>query len=451
MTEMAAHITSDFRRATLRELVDCVRSINNHVFDLPKMTVSGKKEEVINRMTKFVSSILNTNKETSIVTLVTVINKSFSKKIHWRFENGTLSTSQTAFVKQPKMTIVQHVSFKKNPFFAPTLQLTQFQHVPISSDRSSKFLHFAFTEEHRHMLTTPSPVDGLPLYQLRFYCCKANGADGKEVLVEFPNVCEIRMNGNVIGGNALRGIKNKPGTVNPPDLTVMVRKGGLNSIEFVYFNTHEAYLCALYLVQRTPTATLIQSMVERELSKEAVLKRLQEKQQEDEVVLESETLSTKCPLAFSRITVPIRSIHCNHLQCFDANTFLSMNEQTPTWSCPVCYKKITNCDDLVQDGYFQEMLDNTPRHIENVKVEPDGHITVVDERTPSESSDGSDSEEQSSEVKEDVVELLDDDEEESGNNDTNRTIPHNRPFVEEPLPKKQKTDVIDLTLSDDDD
>ena len=38
----------------------------------------------------------------------------------------------------------------------------------------------------------------------------------------------------------------------------------------------------------------------------------------------------------TRMQVPIRTATCDHLQCFDAITFLMMNERKPTWMCPVC-------------------------------------------------------------------------------------------------------------------
>jgi len=37
-----------------------------------------------------------------------------------------------------------------------------------------------------------------------------------------------------------------------------------------------------------------------------------------------------------RMKVPCRSVTCDHLQCFDAMTYLRMNEKKPTWFCPVC-------------------------------------------------------------------------------------------------------------------
>ena len=43
-----------------------------------------------------------------------------------------------------------------------------------------------------------------------------------------------------------------------------------------------------------------------------------------------------CQLGKMRMTVPCRASTCNHLQCYDAATYLMMNEKKPTWMCPVC-------------------------------------------------------------------------------------------------------------------
>ena len=37
-----------------------------------------------------------------------------------------------------------------------------------------------------------------------------------------------------------------------------------------------------------------------------------------------------------RMQLPCRAGTCSHLQCFDATTFLMMNEKKATWTCPVC-------------------------------------------------------------------------------------------------------------------
>lgn len=144
-----------------------------------------------------------------------------------------------------------------------------------------------------------------------------------------------------------------------------------------------------------------------------------------------------------------------------------MNEQTPTWSCPVCYRRIENWEDLIVDEYFTEMLLNTPKHIASVRVEPTGHITIIDENP--DLADESDEEEEPTppplvKKEPEITILLDDDdddeEEEEQNSNNSRqndsNIPQTRanPDSAEPSSqprKKQKTDVIDLTFDSDDD
>ena len=59
-------------------------------------------------------------------------------------------------------------------------------------------------------------------------------------------------------------------------------------------------------------------------------------------------------------------------QCFDAATFLQMNERKPTWNCPVCDKKALY-DDLLIDGYFMEVLEaKETQNEEVIMLERDG-------------------------------------------------------------------------------
>lgn len=51
-----------------------------------------------------------------------------------------------------------------------------------------------------------------------------------------------------------------------------------------------------------------------------------------------------------RMTIPCRATTCEHVQCFDVQMFLQMNEKKPTWVCPVCDKPALY-KDLMIDGY----------------------------------------------------------------------------------------------------
>ena len=95
-------------------------------------------------------------------------------------------------------------------------------------------------------------------------------------------------------------------------------------------------------------------------------------------------------LTLARLKVPIRSVLCNHVSCFDASTFLMMNEQTPTWKCPIC-SNVLRYEDLTVDGsvlprhttqwhalirrvcrYLQDILRICPSSVDEVTVEPNG-------------------------------------------------------------------------------
>ena len=56
-----------------------------------------------------------------------------------------------------------------------------------------------------------------------------------------------------------------------------------------------------------------------------------------------------------RMRMPCRSSKCDHLQCFDANFYLMMNEKKDKWMCPVC-NNVAPFDSLMLDGFFSEMI-----------------------------------------------------------------------------------------------
>lgn len=82
-------------------------------------------------------------------------------------------------------------------------------------------------------------------------------------------------------------------------------------------------------------------------------------------------MSLKDPISTLRITIPCRSTVCAHNQCFDALCFIQLQEQAPTWTCPICNKSISY-EALVVDQYFQDILHQTDRSVNKVTIEPDG-------------------------------------------------------------------------------
>jgi hypothetical protein len=59
--------------------------------------------------------------------------------------------------------------------------------------------------------------------------------------------------------------------------------------------------------------------------------------------------SSMLQLSYVRMSTPVRSKICDHLQCFEASSWFQINEQTPQWACPVCERVLT-IDQLFVDG-----------------------------------------------------------------------------------------------------
>jgi E3 SUMO-protein ligase PIAS1 len=170
-----------------------------------------------------------------------------------------------------------------------------------------------------------------------------------------------------------------------------------------------------------------------------------------------------------RIDTPCRGIGCRHNQCFDALSYLQLQEQAPTWTCPVC-NKTAAWEHLVLDMYMMDVLDSTSKSIEEVTVEPDGRWHLGKEAdapakngnmnsnlTPSDDGDS-----------DDLIEITDNPAQ-SVNREYHPMTLTARSVQTPPLnsrydsrapstaasasrpSKRPRTNVIDLTLSDDDD
>jgi E3 SUMO-protein ligase PIAS1 len=161
-------------------------------------------------------------------------------------------------------------------------------------------------------------------------------------------------------------------------------------------------------------------------------------------------MSLKCPLSFIRLRTPCRGMACNHNQCFDATSYLQLQEQAPTWICPVCNKSAT-WESLVLDHYVQNILDSTSPDTEQVTLEPDGTWSAQKEEPNNSSHRNSNPTPSDDEDDDDLVEI------------PGMRLSFNRnpfqPLTPSSVPtppqssvqKRAREEVIDLTLSDDDD
>lgn len=121
------------------------------------------------------------------------------------------------------------------------------------------------------------------------------------------------------------------------------------------------------------------------------------KRKDTDIVTTCSIMSLTCPLSIVRINVPCRSLVCAHNQCFDALSFLQLQEQAPTWQCPICSKSISfealavdqyACSSSIIRSlllttlicrYVNDVLARTPQDMEQVTIEPDGKWSQISE------------------------------------------------------------------------
>jgi len=198
---------------------------------------------------------------------------------------------------------------------------------------------------------------------------------------------------------------------------------------------------------------------------------------DDDIVAVSTNMSLKDPVQMTRIDTPCRAMNCKHNQCFDAAVYLALQEQAPTWTCPICNKPAPY-ESLVFDQYFQHILQSTPDDTEQVTIEPDGtwHL-IQSEEDDRKQTNNSHSTHDDNDDDDDLVEIIDP--EAPSTTTTIRTknmspdmrtppiggrdssFPPPRPpsssytntnsQAPSQSKKRPREEVIDLTLSDDDD
>ncbi|KAF9908886.1 SUMO ligase siz1 [Linnemannia zychae] len=388
------------------QLKQLIKSLNENIRPSPQLKLGGNKSELNHRLVAFIThhhqlgdqviirqirhcvAAFNQGEVSTIATPSVPLQHphSSSSSSGYRIHSSSMMTTKPSSNPPPihmgvrpqaphYMSMARpaaqenRIVFKSSPFYKDIQVLSPARLCMEAKDRTmSVSLPFTIAP----MIAVQLRKE--PEYQIMVFCTSAEGAASPPALMEFPHVCEIKISGRVLEAN-LRGMKNKPGTVSPANITRLCRleAAEYNKVEFIYANSTKRYYASVNLVKKASVSTIVADIERGKfLSKEQMLRILEDRNKDDDIMATSSTLSLKCPLGFQRITVPIRSSYCQHLQCFDAYTFFNLNEQTPTWNCPVCSRTMHSWEEIVVDGYFKDLLNSTPESLENIVVQADG-------------------------------------------------------------------------------
>ena len=279
------------------------------------------------------------------------------------------------------------INFKPSPFYeikhfvSPIVQCPE---APTQNDRKNATLFVNLSAEQVEQLKGAK-------HQLRLFCttveAHAASLSGRNpATVEFPLTCEARVNNHTLSTN-LRGSKKNVGRVPPPNLNkdgmLALRDGRPNRIDLTYTNAPKRHVLVAAICEITTVEILVERLKSQQFrTKDDVLSRMRREAEDDDIEAGAATMSLKCPFSYMRIATPCRSIHCSHVQCFDAYSFFSVNEQTPSWACPVCHKNI-KVEELIMDGYVDDILKRVPQDEDSVVVEPDGSWHTSDGKVSS--------------------------------------------------------------------
>ena len=100
----------------------------------------------------------------------------------------------------------------------------------------------------------------------------------------------------------------------------------------------QAHTVSVYIVESLTHEDLLRQLQDKGVRNPVYTKTLIKEKlndQDSEIATTSCKVSLACPLGKNRMRIPTRASTCDHLQCFDGQTYLMMNEKKPKWNCPV--------------------------------------------------------------------------------------------------------------------
>ncbi|XP_060845226.1 E3 SUMO-protein ligase PIAS3-like [Rhopalosiphum padi] len=158
---------------------------------------------------------------------------------------------------------------------------------------------------------------------------------------------------------------------------------GINDVLCVSWSDEPiSYIVGIFVVQKLTSEDLLVELKKRPIrAYEKTIKFIKELNKSDvDFRVNTHSVTIKDPLTMQRMKLPARGVECVHLQCFDAISFLQMNEQKQTWLCPLCKKQV-KFENLEIDEYFFKIVQSptVSEECENVILLKDG--TWVETKT----------------------------------------------------------------------
>ncbi|KAH7973194.1 E3 SUMO-protein ligase PIAS2 [Rhipicephalus sanguineus] len=282
------------------------------------------------------------------------------------------------------------VRFKKEPFFDVLATLAEPKGLRDSGREGWQhaYIPFQFETRHVHVIRSSqtgkaesSPAGNVQVH-LRFCLLDVNGEQDDS----YPSDLAVKVNDRFftlpepitskVSGGATERVQLPINIIS----SCFVSPAVVNELRVTWrpVRGHE-FAVGLFLVKRRTVATIV-SGLQREKTQRAALttamvkKKVKRRASSDEVAVTKLHVSLTCPLSRTRMKVPCRARSCNHLECFDASSYLKVNERRPSWICPVCGKR-ADLSSLVIDQLFVDVIANVPGDCNGIVFHEDGSWT----------------------------------------------------------------------------
>ncbi|GMR62540.1 hypothetical protein PMAYCL1PPCAC_32735, partial [Pristionchus mayeri] len=310
---------------------------------------------------------------------------------------GGLGVHQNANVRAIKIRNpppARNLTVMPLPFYDAIYELLEPQELPSSDNFKSKFkvgvyCQLALSPEQHAKLSTDEALFPRVEVQLRFFNTTGDIRDIEQEDA-FPPKCAVTLNDlpvtlpDVIPTE--RGVERKRPS-RPVNITQLVANSPRDKplrIRIKWKADERKWAVAVYLVECVNAEILSNRIVKSPafelpyVTTEDIIRKRLNGDDDDDISMDSIKISLLCPLTKTRMSIPTRSRDCTHVQCFDLDAFLMMNQQKPSWKCVVCTNPAPY-HRLIIDKYFMKMLEDLRSTITDVELLKDGSYRAIKE------------------------------------------------------------------------
>jgi len=309
-------------------------------------------------------------------------------------ENASANQSASSPKVVKFSTAASKILFAPLPFYdiektviEPIILITT-QNSSVNKMRTS--ISFQLSEELIKMLPA-SMNSSLPRYELQIRM--AMHRPGKEQVDAFPVNAVVTMNGKEVTLPQLLRITDPNQAVTskrdsqPVDLSEYCNRtnGASQKLVIEWQRGAQSFVVGIWLVRHIDFNILCDRFLndgkaqhaQYDETKQMIKSKLNGNSTNEDISMDSLIISLICPLTRSKMVTPIRSRNCAHIQCFDLNSYLMMNEKRMKWKCPIC-SKTCPFDSLVIDHYFVEIIKKVGKSVNEVELLTDGNWKLID-------------------------------------------------------------------------